>query len=118
MAKESRGLLFLAQNLGDPSAVIKEQLRRKTDQPRKRDSQKDWGREQMVSKHPDSGGDKSVEEKEGWRHKGKQNRESYRSGESDSSPLLREHIFSPLSGYISSLGYLHLGPTLMAPAVP
>lgn len=40
---------------------------------------------QLMFKHRDSGGDKSGEEEERLRQKRKQNRESWRAGESDSS---------------------------------
>lgn len=43
--------------------------------------------------------------------------ERYRGGESDSS-FCWEYISSLLSLSLSSRGYLHLGPTLAAPAIP
>lgn len=49
------------------------------------DRQKDQDRKQLIFKHQDSGGDKSAAEKERWRQKRKQKRESWRDGENDSS---------------------------------
>lgn len=48
-----------------------------------------------------------------WRQKRKQSRESWRGGESDSS-----FCWEYISLSLSLRGYLHLGPTLTAPAIP